>query len=80
MCGFEAPILKSVLFLLFSLRSGVSSLRDIQPEAPRLVSPLGGDHGKGILTAVAELSLFFSVWLGALCHFFHERYQRNFYI
>lgn len=80
MCGFEAQILKAVLSLLFSLRSGLSSLMAIQPEAPRLVSPLGGDHGKGILTAAAELSYFFPVWLGALCHFFHERYQRNFYI
>lgn len=79
-CGFEAGILKAALSLLFSLRSGLSSLVDTQPEAPWLASPPGGDHGKGMLAALAELSLFFSVWLGALCHFFHERYQRNFYI
>ena len=73
-------MLKAALSLLFSLRSGLSSLVDRQPEVPQLASPLGGDLGKGIVTALVELALFFSVWLGALCHFFHERYQRNFYI
>ena len=61
-CGFEAGILKAALSLLFSLRSGLSSLVDTQPEAPWLASPPGGDHGKGMLAALAELSLFFSVW------------------
>lgn len=51
---------------------GGDSTRHRQP-----VCPLGGDHGKRTLTGLGK-HWFFSGAVGALCHFFHERYQRNF--
>lgn len=60
---------------LTSLRSWFS-LVETAHEAPLPIPPPGGDHSKRTFS-LSEALVIFQCGC-ALCHFFHERYQRNF--